>query len=42
MVALRRSVDAALLTSDCNGRRISISRRRNLLTCSSRGVTLAV
>lgn len=37
MVALRRSVDAALLTSGCNGRRITRSRRRNLLTCSSRG-----
>ena len=37
MVALRRSVDAALLTSGCNGRRITRSRRRNLLTCSNRG-----
>ena len=37
MVALRRSVDAALLTSGCNGRRITRCRRGNLLTCSSRG-----
>ena len=37
MVALRRSVDAALLNSGCNGRRTTRSRRRNLLACSSGG-----